>query len=396
MRSKSVAILDIRSGEVSFLLGAKGVNDTFVLGGNRTEKYAGYSVENGFHDEVSFFDATRNAITPVLNNHEGQVDEIFVGVPSCFISVLTKGHTKDYYSKRRISAQDVDALYESGQAELMAHGQCIRRSDMYLTLGDNRKYFSAGEVYGVSSTLLQGALCYYFVSDSFYEMINGMLKGMGFSTVHFIPSTLAQAMYLLPKKKREGYAFLLDFGHWTSSISVIYGNGIVHEEAYDCGYATVFEALKKQLEVSDAVAEEIIATADISGGSVAPEQEWVSELEKVELPIWKINEVIKYELNNLTKSVTAFFEKYYKDKSAMGLTVNPIGLTGEGVGRINGSTEYIENKLSRYTEVIYPDLPYYDKPAFSSRISLLDMALSDNKKRGWFYKIFNSIGGKKK
>ena len=42
MKNESVAILDIRSSEVSFLLGAKGVNGTFVFSGMHSEKYEGY------------------------------------------------------------------------------------------------------------------------------------------------------------------------------------------------------------------------------------------------------------------------------------------------------------------------------------------------------------------
>ena len=42
MKNESVAILDIRSGEVSFSLGAKGVNGTFAFKDSHTEGYEGY------------------------------------------------------------------------------------------------------------------------------------------------------------------------------------------------------------------------------------------------------------------------------------------------------------------------------------------------------------------
>ncbi len=396
MRNEIIAILDIRSNEISFLLGSKGVNDTFVITGNHTEQYEGYSVEKGFYDEDSFHRAVNIAITSVRQNYEGNIDEIFVGVPSGFISVYTKGHTNAYPSKRKITAQDIEALFESGQSELMASGQCIRRSAMYLTLGDNRKYFSASDLYGVATTMLKGALCYYFVEDGFYDKVKEFLKDMGFSNIRFVPSTLAQATYLMPQKKREGYAFLLDIGFLTSSVSVIYGNGIVHEESFDCGVGTILTSLMRDLDVDYALAEEILASADISGVSVQRDLEWGSEQHDRSFPVWQINEVIKEGLDVLCENVAAFFAKYYKDKVATGLTVNPIGITGEGIGYIKGATEQIASRLNRRTEIIYPDLPYYDKPAFSSKISLLDMALSDKKKRGWLYRIFNNFGGKKK
>ena len=61
-----------------------------------------------------------------------------------------------------------------------------------------------------------------------------MLKELGFENVQFIPQTLSEADYLLSEKMREGYAFLIDVGFLSSSVSVVYGNGIVHEESFDC------------------------------------------------------------------------------------------------------------------------------------------------------------------
>lgn len=391
MRNESVAILDIRSGEVSFLLGSKGVNGTFVFSGNRSEWYEGYMTD-GFLDEESFRRAVVAAITSVRQNYEGVIGEIYVGVPSAFVSVQTIGHTISFPKKRKISAQDVDALYESGLNALLASGRCIRRSNMYLTLGDNRKYFSANELYGVPTTVLKGALCYYFVSDAFYDTVTSVLHDMGFNKVHFIPSTLAQSLYLLPEEKRDGYAFLLDVGFLTTSVSVVYGNGIVHEQSFDCGVGTVLVALDKELQADYPLAEEILASANVSGGTVPENLVWVNEQADAQFSVRRINDVIKCALDELCENVDGFFAKHYKDKTA-NLTVNPIGITGEGVSAVRGVAEHVSKRLNRLTEVVYPDLPYYDKPEYSSRIALLDMALSDRKKRSWFGKIFKNFGG---
>lgn len=395
MRNESVAILDIRSYEVSFLLGSKGVNGTFVFNGSRTETYDGFSAANGFYDEDSFRRAMSSAITSVRQNYEGNVTELFVGVPSAFISVLTKGQTNSYPSKRKLVLQDVEALYESGLNELLAQGRCIRRSAMYFTLGDSRKYFTAEDLYGVPTTLLKGALCYYFIEERFYDTVRLAANNLGFSKVHFIPSTLAQTQYLFPQKQREGYAFLLDVGFLTSSISVVYGNGIVHEESFDCGVGQILALLSSKLGVDYATAEEILTTSSVSSGNIAEDVKWSSEFRNESFSVRQINEVIKCGLDMLCENIESFFAKYYKDRSDTGLMVNPIGVTGEGIGYIKGATEHIARQLNRLTEIVYPDLPYYDKPRFSSRIALLDMALSDRRTQSWFYKIFN-FGGKKK
>ena len=72
---------------------------------------------------------------------------------------------------------------------------------------------------------------------------------------------------------------------------------------------------------------------------------------------------------------------------------NPLSLTGEGVGSIMGAAEHISKRLSRMAEVVAPELPYYDKPLFSSRISVLATALKGKEGKGVWSRIF---GGKKK
>ena len=293
MRNETVAILDIRSGEVSFFLGAKGVNSTFVFSAGHTESYEGFCIE-GLFDESSFHHAITNVVTSVKQNYKGVIDEIYVGVPAPFVRVATKGHTLSFPSKRKISAQDVDALFESGLNDLGVSGQCIRRSAMYLTLGDNRKYFKAEDLYGVSTDMLKGALCYYFIDDTFYRIISSILNELHCEKVKYIPSTLAQSLYLMPDKKREGYAFLLDVGFLTTSVSVVYGDGIVHEESFNCGVATVLIALMQAFDVDYNVAEEILATANISGGNVPQGILWSSETIEKQLPVQDINECIKF------------------------------------------------------------------------------------------------------
>ena len=98
----------------------------------------------------------------------------------------------------------------------------------------------------------------------------------------------------------------------------------------------------------------------------------------------------------LCEKVEEFFEKYYNEKKTVALAVNPVSITGEGIVGVAGAAEHVSKRLNRLTEIIAPDLPYYDKPTFSSKIALLHMALGDRVKRGWFYRIFNNFGGKKK
>ena len=395
MKNESVAILDIRSNEISFLLGAKGVNGMFVISGIHVERYEGFCLD-GFFDEEAFRRAVVRAVSAVQQNYKGTIDKIYVGVPSAFVSVVTKGQTIAFDSKRKLSSQDIDTLFDHGLDELALSGRCVRRSAMYFTLGDNRKYFSVDDLYGMHTTMLKGGLCYYFVSEYFYEIIQGLMESMSFSDVEFIPSTLAQSIYLLPEKKREGYAFLLDIGFVTSSLSVVYGNGIVHEENFNCGIASVLVGLIQGLEVDFNVAEEMLAGANISGGN---ETEYVTHStagEEYSIPSNRINDAIKCAVDQLCERLDVFLQKYYREKNSATMSVNPISVTGEGIWGIKGIAEHIEKRIGWVTETVYPDLPFYDKPTASSKISLLNMALNDQMKTtGIWQRLLKRLGGKK-
>lgn len=394
MKNKRVAVLDIRSFEVTFMIGGKGVNDTFIICGNKTEKYEGYSTQ-GFLDKASFRNAVASVVNSVRQNYEGTIDEIYVSVPTAFTAVKTKGHTISFPSKRKITNQDVEALFESGLNELLAPGRCIERSAMYFALGDNRKYFDVESLYGVPTSLLKGALSYYFVSDDFYAFITDILTGLGIEKIRFVPSSFAQASYLVPQKRRESYAFLLDIGFLNSSLSVVYGNGIVREESFDCGLGSILAHLMKSLDVEYTVAEEMLYSANISGGELAKDLTWTCD-DGSSYPVWKINDVIKCGLDELLEKVNEFFESRYKDKSTVAILNAPLLLTGEGLNGMAGLVEYLSNRVARLAETVYPDLPYYDKPSFSSRIALLNVAVKDNEQSGFFYKLMKLFGGKKK
>lgn len=75
------------------------------------------------------------------------------------------------------------------------------------------------------------------------------------------------------------------------------------------------------------------------------------------------------------------------------LDFKPLYVTGEGLADIRGALEHISKRVSRVCEQLAPDLPYYNKPAMSSRIALVDLAYEDNLKQSFFYKFAKKFGG---
>ena len=290
-------------------------------------------------------------------------------------------------------AADVEALYDKAFDSILSQKVCIHRSDMYFSLGDNRKYFGASALYGAYTSSLQGGLCFYFVDEKFYAILNGALGAIGINEIEYLPASLAQAMYLLPQKRREGYAVLLDVGLVSTTLSVVYGNGIVREESYEWGLGYVYACLSEKLGVDYERAAELVAAANVARG--ADSEEPIGQTEDGKPYSERdVNETIKFALDALCEKVDGFFAKYYRTTTAL-VDVNPVAVTGEGIGRIMGELGHISTRLNRITQMVYPELPYYDKPAFSSRMALLNMALGEEQKETWLRRIFKKFGGKR-
>ena len=102
-----------------------------------------------------------------------------------------------------------------------------------------------------------------------------------------------------------------------------------------------------------------------------------------------MTEEIKAGLDELCESVGEVLE----DCAGKEIENKPLYYSGEGMDGIRGGAEHISKRLSRVCELLVPDLAYYNKPAMSSRVALLDMAYEENRKRGLLYRLLNGFGG---
>lgn len=388
MKNERVAVLDVRSFAITFLIGAKGFNDSFVVCGEETENYEGYS-EQGFFDENSFCSSMRSVVRSVLKNYQGKLDTVYVGVPSPFLNIRTVGQNLPFSKRRKISQTDIDTLFDCGLNDLAESGRCIRHSAMYYAIGNTNKFFSEEEIYGTPSAALRGGLCYYFADERFCELVEGALSEFSFKEIQFIPTALAEASYLLPQKEKMGYAVLLDVGYLTSTVSIVYGNGIVHERSFTSGEARVIYYLMKRLEIDQEKAEKILACANIAVGNDKLDEPWTDE-EGTSIPVAQINDVIEYGVDQICDTVNRFWNEKYKGKD-LPLSSNTLWITGEGVDAIRGIGDHISRRLERTVKIVAPDLAYNDRPSQSSRLALLAMAISDRKKK----KRFKLFGGRR-
>lgn len=374
--------MDIRSTTVTSVIGEAGVNHTFLIRGSQAEMYDGYG-EGRFFSEEDLRQCVYTALTATAHSASERHATIYVGVPSGFTYTLTKTHKIAFSAAKRVSAGDVETLLETGFMGVEIAGyEKVHASAMYYVTSDTRKVM---DPIGMISNTLQANISYSLVSTYFTQTIGRILTDYGFKKIIFVPSSYAQARYLLNESKRASGAVILDVGTTSSTMTAFYGDGILTEEeipygvgnilmelmaTFDWSYERAFEELKRANVYRRTTTEKYLFG---DAGFIRPE---------------RINEVIISGLDRLSLPLSGFLSN-----CPPLFTESSLFVTGEGAVGMRGSLEHISRRCNKEAELLVPNLPYYDKPSMSSRIALLDYAIKNKKADGIFRKLLNGFGG---
>ncbi len=388
MSRRSVTVLDVRSGEVTVVTGERGVNNTFVFKGVHTQPYEGYA-------DAEFFDlkSLQNAIEVSLQETERSCGEavrkIYVGVPGEFLRVVPKQCLMSFQSKRRVTSSDLTVLFEKGFTAAEEGYTLIRRSAIGYVTSDKRRTI---DPVGMISDSLEGYLSYFLADNRYIEILRNILAEYGIVKAEFLPTSLAEAMYLISSESRDEYAILLDIDDISMTFSAVCGNGIVYQSASSVGGGHVIAQVYRDgdVDIPYDAAKAMIGKINLSGKEDENAViECFGEERIYTLPMRFLKERVKDGLDLICEEINKCLEPL-EDRSA---DYKPILLTGGGITWIRGAREHITNRLNRTVEIVTPKLPYYNKASKSSLLSLLNMALETKREKSFFYKLFNGFGG---
>ena len=383
MGRKSVAVLDIRSSEVAVFIGERGVNHTFVFKASRTEAYDGY--ENGaFYDTDKLAEAIVRAITGVEQICGERIRQLYIGVPGEFCEVVTRQQDIGFSKKRKITQRDLDALMTSGREEL-AGCTFMRATSMVYVTADNRRVV---DPVGFSSTGLTGALSYFYCKNYFRTTMEKIFADMKIS-LKYLPTQYAMGSYLVPSETRDECALFVDAGFLSSTVSILLGNGVLVQETFWAGKGQIAVLLMEKFSLPYEAALALVGKANLFSKNEVGKTEFIYRGVAYEYSPEELAETVRVGLDSICERVSAFLE-VNTDRE---LDYKPLYITGEGISEIRGAVEHVSKRLNRICEVLVPNLPYYNKPAMSSRIALADMAYDDNCNDSFLRRILNGFGG---
>ena len=383
MGKKSVAVLDVRSAEISLVIGEKGVNGTFIFKAESNSAYDGYA-DGKFFQEEKLKDIVFRLVSDAERICGERIKKLYVGVPGAFLKVVPKQQTISFPKRRKITAREVDLLCESGK-ETVKDYSYIRASSMIYITADNRRVVDPA---GLVSSKLSGLLSYFYCSDYFISVMENCVKDMGIQLA-YLPAEYAMANYLIPSETRDEYALFLDTGFLSATACVLLGGGVLAQKSFWTGRGHIIVRLMQKFNMSYGAAEQLLKRTNLYSKKHAGMFELEFQDETYTIDTDELIDAVEEGLDELCEAITSFFET----SAGQELDYKPLYVSGEGITEIRGALEHVGKRLNRVVEPLAPSLPYYNKPTVSSRIALIDMASDDQKKNGFLYRLFGGNGG---
>lgn len=372
MRANYVAVLDIRSAEMTAVVGERGVNNTFIIKSKYTAEYDGYA-EGDLLDIESFVAAIGDVVRSTLSSNRG-IKTFYVGVPGEFLRLVNVDKVLSFPSVKRITANDVRLLEEMASPPDEENWCTVRHGCLYYVLSDKRKVI---DPVGAASDSLHGKFCFYKCNQSFIAcVLQAFKKFKDVADIKLIPVNHAEAMYLVEPEKRDECAVLFDLGYISSTYSVVCGNGLLYSESFSVGIGHVALYLSTDLDIPYEVAMTYLSTVNLNAKErLTGLEECLYEGKTYSFSTVALRDRIREGLDGICETI----EECRQNFTGRNIDGKPLLLTGEGVKVIRGAAEHIAGRLVKGVEIVSPKVPYYDKPQFGSLFSLLDMALNDAK-----------------
>ena len=368
MQKKQISLIDVGSSKITAIVGERGINKTFIIKARKECSYEGFA-DGSFFDVESVKRIILSLAEYIKSSTSEKNQTIFVGVPGEFTSVVVKDSQISFQKKKKITDEDVDALYDAAFMLSSAKHTLINRSAIAFELDDYRRL---SDPIGESSAILKGKLSFVLCSNYFIEVIKPSLKALEFNNIEFISVPLAEAMYLVTPDERDRVAIIVDIGYISSTLSIIQGDGVIYQKSFGYGGGYVTASITESLEIEFDQAESLKRKVNIcreDGGEY--------DIVQAENGAYYSCEAIRRIINDSLDVLCEEISNAIEDSGYNIPDYVPLSITGGGVTFIRGAKEKISNRLGMTVKVVSPNVPLMDKPTESSVLSLLNLVLED-------------------
>lgn len=372
-----IAVLEISSTSITFLIGEHSVNGAFAFRFKESVEF--YSYFGGEITDVAGFEET---IVELFNkalksNNILSITKMYVGAPGEFTKTLSKNYRVSYNKIKRITENEVNGLFDLAYAPIKDYS-LINKSAVYYQVGNVKTHSPLGE----KGDSLSARLSYIYVSNYYKEIIDKILYKLGVKDIFYVSTLFAKNYSLFSSTERDNSVMLIDVGGVSTEFFIASGNGILYSDAFSLGgeviTARLYEEFGTEYEMCKTLKDNLNLGYRENSDAIYP------LIDKDEngfiYPRDRVNEIARTVIGEIYTSVRDSLAKCtLKVPSDIS-----IKFTGEGICNIRGAVEYLASRLGTYPDTIKPTIPHYNKPQCSGFISLFDTALAMCKDKIFF------------
>lgn len=383
--TKETAVLDIGSSKITVMIAEKGINNTFNIKSSSEESYDGFSGGEFFSTD-SLKSAIISAVKKAGENLRYKIKKLYISVPSEFSYIENRELNATFSKRKKIKDSDIYEIFDSSQ-NFPDNSFIINRSPIYFILDDNRKVLNpVGEV----TSKLNIMISYILTDKSFVTLISNILAELDIFDLDFISSSLAESLFLTEPEMRDSGLILIDCGYITTSVSLVKGNGIIALKAFSMGGGHITGDLCQCLNLSFTQAENLKRRVVLSLDATDNDFYEVNingNMQPVSCKL--VNEIILARLDMFCEIFNKIFNS--NEFNLQNKPYIPILITGGGLNYLKGAKDYLGKQLGKNIEYIAPNVPQMNRPHYSSILSLLDIALTQEKnlKKSFIQRLFN-------
>lgn len=368
MARKNIAVLDFGSSRVSVMIGDRGINNTFDIRGYAEINYAGY-LEGEFLEPENLIKDVQQVLALAENNARCKITHLYIGVPAEFSFVKVKKVELDFEGRHKINDRDIADLFDSADVQEAGH-TIINRAPIYYVLDDGYKIIKPK---GKITESISGLISFVMCQNSFLEKVKSIFSALHISHIEFFSEQLCEALYLVEPEQRDNCAILVDTGFLSSSVSVIMGDGLLNLHSFSLGTGHIIADFCDTFNITAHQAKEILKDISLLDRKeeIFEIQNGSSNIQISSLQLYEIVEARVQEIANMIKKCLSLNENIPK--------YLPILLTGGGVCQIEGATNIISEITDKDVQIVAINDPRLNEPKLAPILSLLDLALKQNK-----------------
>lgn len=366
-----IAAVEFGTSKISCLVGESRSAGRFDVIGVGTSPYAGFR-HGSFLEPEALEDAIYAAVRKAEIESRRRIRELVVSLPDeCLRVMLTRDTVPVSGRERKIGPEDVQRLLAKSEGFYKPDRyKVLHRCPVSFFTADQKRVI---DPLGIRSATLGGEIAYITGDSLVMDRISKELGDLGMNVDSFMSESYAQAMTFISPQERDRSCVLVDCGYYTTDVSIVVGDGIVHHESIPVGGFHITADLAYGLDIVVEDAERIkrrygfgmISPDGMPDMSVSMEGESTRRFS-----MYKLSRIVEPRVDEMVELIEdAVMGSGYR----LGAR-SAIYLSGGGLAAMRGARQYLAAALGRQVHILQPNTPRFNSPMYAGLIALVDYA----------------------